>query len=257
MRFVRQFLCGVAAVFSSFPKVRGWVYAIIALLCVAMFVAGVALGKSLFSVTYDFVDAFVATTALSDSCSGVLPSVVGWIGGLAAWLVAFFAVSIIGGSLILLILSPILSRVADDGWVDAGHARPQDSVTGIVRSVARGIVIAVRCLLLQLLCLILLLVLSFVPVVGVVSPVLGVIVSSFFYGQSLIDYAVERAEQSGAWGGRKPGAFPFSNIGLTVGLGIPFAILTLIPLIGSYFALFVAPAVAFAGGHVLGKAVKK
>lgn len=257
MRLVRQFLYGVAAVFSSFRKVRGRVYVIIVLLCVAMFVAGVVLGKSLFSATYDLVDAFVSALSLPDFCSGVLPNVVGWIGGVAAWFVAFFVVSLIGGSVILLVLSPILSRVADDGWVKAGHVQPQDSVAGIVRSVVRGIAIAVRCLLLQLLCLILLLVLSFVPVVGVVTPVLGVIVSSFFYGQSLIDYAVERAEQSGAWGGRKPGAFPFSNIGLTVGLGIPFAILTLIPLIGSYFALFVAPAVAFAGGHVLGNAVKK
>lgn len=248
---------GVSAVLSSFRNVRGRVYAIIALLCVVMFVTGVALGKSLFSATYGLVDSFVATIALPDFCSGVLPNVVGWVGGVAAWFFAFFVVSLIGGSVILLILSPLLSRVADDGWVRAGHAQPKDSVAGVFRSIVRGVVIALRCLLLQLFCLILLLVLSFVPVVGVVTPLLGVMVSSFFYGQSLIDYAVERAEQNGAWGGRKPGAFPFSNIGLTVGLGIPFAILTLIPLIGSYFALFVAPAVAFAGGHVLGKAVKE
>lgn len=257
MRFVKQFIFGVSAVFSSFRQVKGRVYAVIAILCVVLFVAVVVLGTSLFSIVYDLLGSYATSVDLPDFFSGIFTEVAGWIGGIAAWLVAFFAVSLIGGSLILLILSPILSSVADDGWVSAGHVRPQDSMADVVRSVVRGVVVAFRCLLLQFACLILLFVLSFVPVVGLATPVFGVIVSSFFYGQSLIDYAVERAEKYGALGDRKPGSFPFCNIGITVGLGLPFAILTLIPFAGSYFALFVAPPVAFAGGRVLGDAVKR
>lgn len=252
MRFVRQFIKGLSSVCASFPKVRKRVYVVIAALCLVLFACGVILGVSLFSVVSDFVGGIVSTALAQDTLTGVLPSVAGWIGGLVASLIAFFAIGIIGGTIILLILSPILSSVADDGWVASGHQRPKDSISDTFKSIVRGICIAFRCLLLQLLCLISLLVLSFVPVVGLLTPVLGILVSSFFYGQSLLDYAVERAEKSGSFRGRNPGSFQFRNIGFTAGAGFLFALLTLIPFIGSYAALFVAPAAAFAGGRVLG-----
>lgn len=256
MRFVRQFFFGVSSVLSSFRKVRGRVYGVIVLLCLVLFGCGVALGTSMFSLVKGAVLGLMSSIELPAFLPEAMPGVFGWIGGVAAWLVAVFLVGIIGGSVIMLVLSPLLSRVSDDGWTDSGHARPNDSVSDTLRSIVRGVGVALRCLLLQLICLLLLLVLSLFPLVGAVTPVLGVLVSSFFYGQSLLDYAVERAEQSGAWGGRRSGSFPFSNIGLTAGIGFLFAVLTLVPFIGSYFALFVAPAAAYAGGSALGGVVK-
>lgn len=260
MRFIKQFLLSVAAVFASFSKVGIRAYLVIIALCFVLFVGGLFLGGTMFSFVFDLLNGLVSTIALPDFCSGVLPDalpgVASWVGGIAASLIAFLAVGAIGGSVIMLVLSPLLDRMADNGWVASGHKRIAYSVSDTVRSILRGVAIAFRCLLLQLGCLLLLLILSFLPVIGVAAPVLGLLVSSFFYGQTLIDYAVERAERFGAWGGKKPGSFPFSNIGLTVGLGFLFAVLTLIPFIGAYFALFVAPASAFAGGKVLGDAVK-
>lgn len=257
MRFIKQFMLSVAAVFASFSKVGLRAYLVIIGLCLVLFVAGLALGGTMFSFVFDLLDGLVSAIALPDFCSGVLPGVASWVGGIAASLIAFLVVGAIGGSVIMLVLSPLLDRMADNGWVAAGHERMAYSAADTVRSILRGVAIAFRCLLLQLGCLLLLLILSFLPVLGVAAPVLGLLVSSFFYGQTLIDYAVERAERFGAWGGKKPGSFPFSNIGLTVGLGFLFAVLTLIPFIGAYFALFVAPASAFAGGKVLGDAVKQ
>ncbi len=255
MHFVSQFATGVSAVFQSFGRVGAKVYAVIFALCLLLFIGGVVLGTSLFSVVSDWVSGYIlASFSLPDAVSGILPSAASWLGGALVFVVCFLLVGYIGGSVILLVLSPVLSHVADKAWALAGHKIPNDSFAGVLRSVFRGIVVALRCLCLQVLCLVLVLILSFVPVVNIATPILSLLVSAFFYGQAMVDYAVERAEQEGAFKSGKGGAFPFYNIGLTVGIGILYALVMLIPFVGSYLALYIAPASVCAGGSVVGKA---
>ncbi len=240
---------------QSFGRVGWKVYVIIFSLCLMLFVGGIALGTSLFSVVSDWVSGcLLASFSLPDVLSGVLPSAASWLGGAFVFVVGFLFVGYIGGSVILLILSPVLSHVADKAWASAGHKVPNDSFLDILRSILRGVAVALRCLFLQVFCLIILLILSFVPVVNIATPILSLLVSAFFYGQAMVDYAVERAEQEGAFKSGKGGAFPFNNIGLTVGLGLLFALVMIIPFVGSYLALYIAPASVSAGGVVVGKA---
>ncbi len=254
MRFFRQFFYGLSTVFSSFRLVGRRVYAIILTLCAIVFALGVLLGSSLSDFAYEWMVGALLAVDLPDFFQGILPWFVGWMGRIAAWLCSLLLVGVIGGSLILLLLSPLLSHVADNAWVTAGRPRPSDSFKDVAMSVMRGIAVAVRCLFLQLFCAVLVLLFYLLPFIGFLAPVLSLLVASFFYGQSLMDYAVERAEQNGVILAGKSGAFPFNNIGLTVGVGFLFALVTLIPFVGGYLALFVAPATAYAGGLVLGRA---
>ncbi len=250
------FFKGFTEVFASFRRIGGRVYAIIAALCVLFLVAGVWLGSWAFDLMHFFISGLLAEAA-ADWLPEFLTGMAAWISGIMVWVCVTLLMCVVSGSLILLILSPVLSHVADKAWVAEGNPEPHDSFLDILKSVLRGIWVAIRCLVLQIVCLILLFILSFVPVIGLIAPLLGFLVGAFFYGQSMVDYAVERAENQGAIESKRSGAFPFNNIGLTIGLGMPFALAMLIPFVGRFLALFLAPATVAAGGVIVGRAAFK
>lgn len=249
MSMLQQFFSGVLAVFSSFRRIGWGVYSVVVVLCLLVFSGGLFLGGFLSPLAQEWLSGCISLIDVP----GFLADIAGFLSGIIVRVASLLIVGAVCGSVILLILSPVLSHVADKAWVAAGHSRPADTFADVVKSILRGVLVAIRCLFLQLFCMILLLVLSFLPIIGLAAPLLGLAVSSFFYGQSLMDYAVERAEQDGVVKDRHSGSFPFRNVGLTVGVGFLFAVVSFIPFVGSYLALFVAPATAYAGGLVVGK----
>ncbi len=250
------FFKGFSQVFASFGRIGWGVYAIIAALCVLFLVAGIWLGSWAFDLMHLFISGLLSE-AVADWFPDFLSGAAAWLSGVMVWVCVTLLMCVVSGSVILLILSPVLSHVADKAWVTEGNIEPHDSFSDVLKSVLRGIWVAIRCLFLQIFCLLLLFILSFVPVIGVVAPLLSFVVSAFFYGQSMVDYAVERAENQGAINPKRRGDFPFNNVGLTIGLGMPFALAMLIPFVGRFLALFLAPATVAAGGAIVGRAALK
>lgn len=250
------FFKGFSEVFASFARIGWGVYAVIAAFCVLFLVAGFWLGSWAFDLMHFFISGLLAEVA-ADWLPDFLSGAAAWLSGVMVWVCVTLLMCVVSGSVILLILSPLLSHVADKAWVAEGNPEPHDSATDVLKSILRGIWVAIRCLILQIFCLVLLFVLSFVPVIGIIAPLLSFIVSAFFYGQSMIDYAVERAENQGAIQPKRSGDFPFNNLGLTIGLGLPFALAMLIPFVGRFLALFLAPATVAAGGVIVGRAALK
>ncbi len=250
------FFKGFSQVFASFGRIGWGVYAIIAALCVLFLVAGIWLGSWAFDLMHLFISGLLSE-AVADWFPDFLSGAAAWLSGIMVWVCVTLLMCVVSGSVILLILSPVLSHVADKAWVTEGNIEPHDSFSDVLKSVLRGIWVAIRCLILQISCLLLLFILSFVPVIGVVAPLLSFVVSAFFYGQSMVDYAVERAENQGAINPKRSGDFPFNNVGLTIGLGMPFALAMLIPFVGRFLALFLAPATVAAGGAIVGRAALK
>ncbi len=250
------FFKGFSQVFASFGRIGWGVYAIIAALCVLFLVAGIRLGSWAFDLMHLFISGLLSE-AVADWFPDFLSGAAAWLSGIMVWVCVTLLMCVVSGSVILLILSPVLSHVADKAWVSEGNLEPHDSFSDVLKSVLRGIWVAIRCLILQIFCLLLLFILSFVPVIGVVAPLLSFVVSAFFYGQSMVDYAVERAENQGAINPKRSGDFPFNNVGLTIGLGMPFALAMLIPFVGRFLALFLAPATVAAGGAIVGRAALK
>ncbi len=250
------FFKGFSQVFASFGRIGWGVYAIIAALCVLFLVAGIWLGSWAFDLMHLFISGLLSE-AVADWFPDFLSGAAAWLSGIMVWVCVTLLMCVVSGSVILLILSPVLSHVADKAWVTEGNIEPHDSFSDLLKSVLRGIWVAIRCLILQIFCLLLLFILSLVPVIGVVAPLLSFVVSAFFYGQSMVDYAVERAENQGAINPKRSGDFPFNNVGLTIGLGMPFALAMLIPFVGRFLALFLAPATVAAGGAIVGRAALK
>lgn len=240
-------VAGAGAVFSAFGRVGSKQYLIVLGLCVALFAGGAWVGAVLSGGVSSLIGEAVGDACLPQWAPAWIATVAGAVSALLTWVAVMMVVSIVGGAVILVILSPLLSHVADKEWVRAGHPEPHDTAADVARSIARGALVAVKYGLLQLLSLLAVLLLSLVPFVGVAAPFVGLLVNSFFYGSSFADYALERSGR-GAVASIK---FAHSHRAAMIGLGLPFAVAMLTPVIGSYIALFVAPASAAAGVSVI------
>ncbi|MBQ2322258.1 MAG: EI24 domain-containing protein [Bacteroidales bacterium] len=246
------FFDGLKAVFKSIGAVGGtvglWVYFVILGICLLFLFGSFSLSGFLSTQVKGAV-----MTWLSDLAANVdwLPefvlTVASGLSAVVIWLVVMCLMCLVGGAIILILLSPLLSIVSDKMWAAAGHAIPRDSFMSVVKSVGRGVMVSLLYAFCQVCSLILIFILSFIPVVGVVAPVLSIMVYAFFYGASFSDYALERS-------GRSAGQalnYAVANKSLFVGIGLPFTLLMFIPIIGSYLALFIAPATAAAGASLI------
>lgn len=252
-----DFASGVRTVLSSFGLVRrvagAKVYAIIAALCLALFLGGAMAGAAISGMMSDALADVIGSVELPVALPGWVLSIVRGVAGAFSWLVVMFLAGILGGAVILVVLSPLMSHIADRVWVSLGNPVPHDTVATVARGIARGALVAVKYACFQVLALLVVLLVGFLPVVGFLAPFLALLVNAFFYGATFSDYALERA---GLSAGRAVD-FAGRRRAEVAGVGLPFAVAMLIPFLGSYLALFLAPASVAAGARIVGEALPR
>jgi CysZ protein len=166
-----------------------------------------------------------------------------WLAGAVWWIitlsirVAFFFVYIYtAGAIILVLLSPLLAWVSE---------KTEERLTGrsfpfewrqFVRDIRRGVLLALRNLALETGCMILAFIIGIIPVINVVTAPVGAVfmllVSSYFYGFSNMDYCLERHRMSR----NESVLFVRRHRGIAIGTGIVYALLLLIPIVGAAVA---------------------
>lgn len=148
-----------------------------------------------------------------------------------------------GGFLVIIIMSPLFSMLSERVEVLATGKSYPFTLKKLLQDVWRGIRIALRNATLQLLLSILIFLLGFVPIAGILAPFLLFVTSSFFYGFSFIDFAMERRyprlSESVAFM-RKHRVAAFTN-------GAIFALSLLLPLCNLFLAAFVSIWAVIAG----------
>ncbi len=240
--FFDKLIEGLRLFKGSFGNVRHmkFVYPVIIIVGILFFFGSLSVGSFASEYVGELLGGFFAS---SDFLPEVVESVLGVVANVAVRIMTFIAFGVINGSIILVVLSPLWSIVADKAWVAEGGNIPSQGFVDILKSVWRGILVSIKYLVLQMIILLACFLLSLVPLIGLVAPFLTVAVNAYFYGATYADYATERAglDSSGSV------KFASENKGLMVGIGLPFAIALLIPFLGTYLALFVAPVVCIAG----------
>lgn len=148
----------------------------------------------------------------------------------------FLVFAFLGGYLVLMLLSPILAILSQSVENKLTGKTKSFKFSEFLNEMLRGIAISVRNFVLEIFILILFFVLSFVPFLGILSPVILFFVTAFYYGFSIMDYNMERR----GLGINQSIQFMRKHRGSVVGIGAPFALVLLIPFIGSFFIGFVA-----------------
>ena len=101
------------------------------------------------------------------------------------------------------------------------------------KDIFRAGVIAIRNIFIQLILLLLFFLLGFIPIIGWVISIFGnVLVVSYFYGFSFIDFSNERNKLTI----KESINFVRKKCGIAIGIGLVFYIFLLIPILGSFLA---------------------
>lgn len=187
-------------------------------------------------ITIEFLKSFVAENPDAWYNSDILQGVL----AVTLWIILriffFIAFAYVGGYVVLLLLSPVLSLVAAKTTEKITNTSLPFSISQFLNDLLRGIAMAIRNFIYQLLITAALLIIGFVPILGWLSPILLFGVSSFFYGYSFLDYSLE--SQGLNYG--ESVRFVNRNKTLSFSLGLPYVLLLLIPFIGLILAGFLA-----------------
>ncbi len=106
------------------------------------------------------------------------------------------------------------------------------NLSQLFEDILRGIMIALRNVVRQTGYLSLLILLSFIPFVGWVTPVFVLLIESYYYGFSMLDYSCERHKMKIS----ESIYFISNRRGLAIGNGIMFYLMHLVPILGWIFA---------------------
>lgn len=164
--------------------------------------------------------------------------------GLVLRVVLFVVFSVIGGYLVLMLLSPVLAYLSEKTEKIITGANYETDMGQMLMDVLRGILIALRNLLYELAWMLIVffvgLLLQALPVigqiVGLLSTVFMFFISSYFFGFSFIDYMSERRRMNI----NQSVQFVRRNKGLAMGNGAMYSLFLLIPYCGMFLASFVA-----------------
>lgn len=170
-----------------------------------------------------------------------------WLLWLALHILLYFMLSFIGGSLILLLMAPVLTWLSEKVAQTLGQAPPAFSLMQLTRDITRAAGLAIRNGLIQLVLSIAALLIGLIPLIGFVSPFLLFAVNAYFFGFGFLDYTLERRRYNIAESSR----YAWQHRVQTLGVGTPFALWMLIPFLGPVTAGFIAVFATVAGTIVL------
>jgi CysZ protein len=154
------------------------------------------------------------------------------VGGIILWIVLMLLYFSLFKYVWLILGSPIFAYLSEKTEsIIEGKDFPF-SFSQLLIDVARGIRIALRNTIRQTGYLLLLLLLSFIPFAGWVTPVFVLLIESYYYGFSMLDYSCERHKMSVS----ESIYFIGTHRGLAIGNGIMFYLMHWVPVVGWIFA---------------------
>ena len=200
-------------------------------------------GNSLFDLFKDqlreSLSSFPALSWLND--------VTGWLLMLIVKFIYYILYVMYSGYIVMIIMSPVYSILSEKIESHFTGKQYLFSWSVFFHDVIRGILISLRNMFLQTFLSIILFILSFIPVVSLMTPFLMLILTSYFYGFSFLDYAIERRCANVKSSVR----FVHSKFWETIGIGSVFTLALMLPIMNVFVCSFVSLAAVIASTIVV------
>ncbi|MBR6251397.1 MAG: EI24 domain-containing protein [Bacteroidales bacterium] len=183
---------------------------------------------------------WVSQSTIADDMP-TLHTVISYSAYILSWVLMLLPYVVLGATIILVIMGPTLSIIAQKTIAVETGAKP--SSQSLWHNIVRTVVVVAVNSLMQLSILVLLFIIGFFvgPLKIFILP-LTLAVNAYFYAMSMGDYAMEWLNMTPSESRR----YCHKNMFRYIGLGLPFALLMLIPFVGSFLALLIAPATTVA-----------
>ena len=160
---------------------------------------------------------------------------------ISIWLISkvffFYIFSLFGGYLTIIFLSPVFTYLSEKtASIQKGRIY-NFKFTQFIKDIFRAIIISARNILVQLVMVFVLFLIGFVPVIGWGISIFGnLLIVSYFYGFSFLDYTNERHQLSI----KESVEIVRRKKGLAIGLGLVFYLCFFVPLLGGLISSFLA-----------------
>jgi len=224
-------------------KGMAWFFLFPVLLNILFFWLGIELISSLTEGIKLWVDNYISGLDIGFLNNGAFKSGLILVIKILVRIGYFFAFAFFGGYIIVAIMSPVFSWISERTEKALGGDDCPFSFIQLIKDVVRGLAIVIRNVFLEILIGIALFILSFIPFVGLITPIIMFLVTSYFYGFSFLDYAIERKRMNVSDSVK----YMRSNKGVVMGNGFLFALSLLIPFCGVLLSGFIAIVSVVAG----------
>lgn len=170
-----------------------------------------------------------------------MSTVLSILAGVLVYVASFLLFHLINGTIVLILSSPVFSNVAKKAYEIEMGEKPKE--LPLIDSIGRGVLFALRNFGVQLLIWIVVYIIGFfVTFLSPLVPVVIVAVNAYYYAVSMADYTMELRGMSVGQSVR----YGSQNKIMLCGIGLPFAVILLVPFIGSYLAILLAPVMEIA-----------
>ncbi|MCU4176167.1 EI24 domain-containing protein [Carboxylicivirga sp. N1Y90] len=168
--------------------------------------------------------------------ASVLAGSIKWIVWIVLRLLFFIVYAYVGGYIILIVMSPVFAFLSEKTERIITQSDIPFNMAQFVKDIWRGMILAMRNLVVEMFFTVILFVLSFIPIIGYFTAIVLVLLSAYFYGFSFLDYTFERRR----FDVKTSVKYMRRNRGLAIGNGLVFALILMIPLIGVSIAGFMS-----------------
>lgn len=243
---IKEFFKSLKLVFASLSYMQQHklmrVYWLVFLIIIAVFALGIYSANPIGNMVANWVDGLITNANMSEWLTVAIKNVSWFI----SWILTLTFVFLFSGNVVLVILSPIFSLLAEKTMaIETGKVIPF-SFSRFAWSIFRGIAISLRNMLMQVVVTVPLLLLALIPMAGLVVPIFIFIVSAYFMGFSMADYTFDVY----GFGYRQSLQFVRRRRVMLCGIGCLYAFAIKIPFFGIYAAILIAPMCVVAAGRI-------
>ncbi len=219
------------AISFIFKNKLAWTFLVPLGLSLLMLIGGQALVTDFIDYLKEIVLDWIkldTTGFLSKFISGLLEVVIR--------VISFLVFAYLSGYIIIVLMSPVLAYLSEKTEQIITGKTYDFSLKQLIKDIFRGILLALRNLLLETFFIILMFFISFIPVIGWFGTVVLFLISSYFYGFSFIDYNNERQKMNI----RESVSIVRKYRWMAISNGSVFSFFLLIPLCGAFVSTFAA-----------------
>lgn len=235
----KNFMYAVGMFFKAIGFIRknrlSWLFIFPLILNVLLWFSGAHLIGEMMDFLMKWIRDFLPDMSSWPHWVAGIMQVLGWIFWLILRVMLFFVLVYLGGYLVMIALSPVFSLAAERTLSIMGHYQTNYGFGHWIRDILRGIMLSFRNLLMELFLSLMYFIGGFVPIIGLLSPLALLITSSYYFGFSFLDYALEQKRYTIV----RSVIFVGGHKGLAIGAGIVFTLTMMIPFVGIFLAGFV------------------
>lgn len=216
-----------------------WIYFIYSIIVAGLLTIG---GFELIHKLADLLEEWIMSFFSSDSKDSLLGGALNFLLSIGLNILFFFIFSTLSKYILLILMSPIMSLLSERTEEIISGKKYPFVFSQFMKDVARGVLIALRNMMIEFGFIFLGFIIVWIPLLGWVAPLFLLVLSYYFYGFSMIDYVSERRRLNIS----QSVSYVRAHKGLAIGNGFLFSLLFAIPVIGGMLAAVFAPVAACA-----------